>query len=204
MDKFINEQEQRILELVETKTFSELSDDERILVLNHFTQQEFDLQHLLIHETKSLTEELHPKPLVLNEKKSGLVIPLYQAIIGVAASLIISFLLFQAKQSPISESKNVELAIADTVYIEKQVLDTVIKYEYVDRIVFVDAENKVSENAPKTPKTPNQQGITIAQPFVAPLDELKLQNKGLTLVNDETYSLVSEMNVESGSYLLEK
>lgn len=201
MDKFINEQEQRILELVETKTFSELSDEERILVLNHFTQQEFDLQHLLIHETKSLTDELHAKPLVLNEKKSGLVIPLYQAIIGVAASLIISFLLFQAKQSPISESKNVELAIADTVYIEKQVLDTVIKYEYVDRIVFVDAENKVSENAPKTP---NQQGITIAQPFVAPLDELKLQNKGLTLVNDETYSLVSEMNVENGSYLLDK
>lgn len=199
MDKFINEQEQQIMELVETKTFNELSDDERILVLKHFTQEEFDLQHRLLYETKSLTEELDPKPLILSERKSGIVIPLSQAIIGVAATLIISFLLFQAKQSPISEIKNVELAIADTVYIEKQVHDTVIKYEYVDRVVTVETEKIVSKNIPASS---NEQGITIAQPFMIPLNKLNLQNKGLALVNDETFSLVSEMNVDSESYLL--
>lgn len=192
MDKFINEQEQQIMELVETKTFNELSDDERILVLKHFTQEEFDLQHRLLYETKSLTEELDPKPLILSERKSGIVIPLYQAIIGVAATLIISFLLFQVKQSPISEIKNVELAIADTVYIEKQVHDTVIKY--VNRVVTVETEKIVSKN---TPASSNEQGITIAQPFMLPLNKLNLQNKGLALVNDETFSLVSEMNVDS-------
>lgn len=199
MDKFINEQEQQILELVETKTFSELSGDERILVLKHFTKAEFDLQHRLIKETNYLIEELDPIPLIFSEKKSGIVIPLYQAIIGVAAALIISFLLFQPKESSLSNNNNVELAITDTVYIEKQLYDTVIKYEYVDRVITIETEKIVSANAPVLS---NKQGITIAEPLLLPLNKLNLQNKGLSLMNDETFSLVNEINGDSESYLL--
>jgi hypothetical protein len=178
---------------VETKTFSELSDAERAFVLKHLTQADFDLQHRLIKEAKSLVEDLEPKPLQLAENKSGifLPIPLYQAVLGVAATLIISFLILQTEQSPISKPENKELAIADTVFVEKQIYDTVVQYEYIDRVVQIKSEKSVSTN---TSSPPVRHDMTIAKPKLTPLNELDLQNKGVSLVKDETFLLVHEIN----------
>ena len=192
MDKFLNEQEQWLLELVETKSFTELSDAERAFVLEQMTQAEFELQRHLINQTREMVEDLDPKPLQLAEKKSGpfILIPLYQAVIGVAATLILSFLFIESGQSPVSEHKNMELAIADTVFIEKQIVDTVVKYEYIDRVVHTECETFVSANSHSTPI---KHDIAITKPVVPPLNELNLHNKGVSLVDDKTFSLVYEV-----------
>jgi len=193
MDKFLNEQEQWLLELVETKSFTELSDAERAFVLEQMTQAEFELQRHLINETREMVEDLEPKPLQLAERKLGLLIPipLYQAVIGVAATLILSLLFIQSGQSPVSEHKNLELAIADTVFIEKQIVDTVVKYEYIDRVVQIETEKSASAI---TQSSPIKHDIAIAKPVVPPLNELNLHNKGVSLVDDKTFSLVYEEN----------
>ncbi len=200
MDQFINEQEQQIMELVETKTFAELTEVERLLVLKYLTQEEFDLQHRLVNETKFLINDLDPKPLQLDQKNSGIfvLIPLYQAVIGVAASVIISFLLFQPEPLDISNNGNMKLAKTDTVYVEKQLYDTVVIDKFVDRVVTIKSKKNDFKNASAS----NKQDITIAEPIVPSLNKLDLQNKGLALMHDETYSLVQEINSDKKAHLL--
>lgn len=200
MDQFINEQEQQLMELVEAKTFAELTEVERLLVLKYLTQEEFDLQHRLVNETKFLIEDLDPKPLQLDQKNSGIfvLIPLYQAVIGVAASVIISFLLFQPEPLDISNNGNMKLAKTDTVYVEKQLYDTVVIDKFVDRVVTIESKKNDFINASAS----NKQDITIAEPIVPSLNKLDLQNKGLALRHDETYSLVQEINSDKKAHSL--
>ena len=200
MDQFINEQEQQLMELVEAKTFAELTEVERLLVLKYLTQEEFDLQHRLVNETKFLIEDLDPKPLQLDQKNSGIfvLIPLYQAVIGVAASVIISFLLFQPEPLDISNNGNMKLAKTDTVYVEKQLYDTVVIDKFVDRVVTIKSKKNDFKNASAS----NKQDITIAEPIVPSLNKLDLQNKGLALRHDETYSLVQEINSDKKAHSL--
>ena len=200
MDQFINEQEQQIMELVETKTFAELTEVERLLVLKYLTQEEFDLQHRLVNETKFLINDLDPKPLQLDQKNSGIfvLIPLYQAVIGVAASVIISFLLFQPEPLDISNNGNMKLAKTDTVYVEKQLYDTVVIDKFVDRVVTIESKKNDFINASAS----NKQDITIGEPIVPSLNKLDLQNKGLALMHDETYSLVQEINSDKKAHSL--
>lgn len=89
----MEEHAERLFELIESKSFEELTNDERIFVLAHLTRQEYTFQRQVIAGSAALeyeTEEPHALP-IPQEKKRFLnrSIPLYQALIGAACFLLL-------------------------------------------------------------------------------------------------------------------
>ncbi|WP_430405440.1 hypothetical protein [Fluviicola sp.] len=91
----MEEQHERLFDLIESKSFEELSSEEREFVLNHLTESEYTLQRTVISATAALEyDSVEPHALQIREKKKSILnrtIPLYQALIG-AACLVILFL----------------------------------------------------------------------------------------------------------------
>lgn len=91
----MEEQHERLFDLIESKSFEELTSEERTFVLNHLTEAEYRLQRTVISATAALeynSEE--PRTLQIREKKKPILnrtIPLYQALIGAACLVFLFF-----------------------------------------------------------------------------------------------------------------
>lgn len=98
----MEEQHERLFDLIESKSFEELNQEERNFVLNHLTEAEYSLQRSVISATAALEyDSVEPAPLQIpKEKKSffNRTIPLYQALIG-AACLALLFIVVGNKKS---------------------------------------------------------------------------------------------------------
>lgn len=189
MDKYLSDNEEEIQRLIESKQFEALNANERKLVLSQMSEDEFKLAALAISESVHVYGDPEVLPLVIPAKKAGVMIPipLWQAVASVAAAVIVSFFIF--RQEKIVEVKVGEglIAKADTVYVENRIVDTVVQYktQYVDRIIEPSPEEMIVIAGDI--KLNNERRSTQE---VADLDPSKLQNKGNSMANDKTFSLI--------------
>lgn len=192
MERELNQEEEVLMDLMGSKPFVELSEKEQTLVLKHTSQSNYELQFELISKSRSLDNELEPNALVLpvKEKRSGIVIPLYQAAMAVAAAVVISFFLFSEEDIVQEKTSTPQLATVDTVYVEKTKVDTVVKYEphYIDKVIV--REVKQSNHTAHAPSF-NAGSIKVPR-----LDEEMIRTKGTSVANDQTFTLVENITVE--------
>jgi hypothetical protein len=134
MDKHLNNNEERLFDLVDQKDFEQLTAEEKTFVETHFSQEEYRLLRQMIGESASLYEETpEAPPLVIPAAKSSFIsttIPLYQALIGVAATvaLFLSIWPNETETTKISGNKPA-LSKTDTIIQTQIIHDTVIRYK---------------------------------------------------------------------------
>lgn len=185
MEKELNNDELALMELIESKSFDALNLKEQAFVLSLISKNEYEVQHDILKEVAHLEESTMARPLVLPTKK-GFVVPLYQAIGGVAAAVVISFFVFKGDTYIYDSSESVQTARIDTLYIENTIVDTIIEYqkEYVDKIVV--AQEKASSNVQLS------ENVSITS-FVSTNDLPVTKNKAHSLATDEMFALVKDL-----------
>lgn len=136
MDKHLNNNEERLFDLVDQKDFEQLTAEEKAFVETHFSQEEYRLQRQMIGESASLYEETpEAPPLVIPipaAKPSfiGTTIPLYQALIGIAATVALFLSIWPNEPETTNNSGNKPaLSKTDTIIQTQIIHDTVIRYK---------------------------------------------------------------------------
>lgn len=189
-----SKKEHRWQEMIESKDFEQLTITEKKFVLEMSTESNYRLERSILIESVLITDDLDPKPLIFNEKRTGVVVPLYQTVLAVAASFVLAFFLFRSNGEVESGFKIQPLASADTVYVEKLQIDTVLqtKTEYVQIATKdpVPAKNEVISSSERTSAVLSNQSD-----FSADLRSITLKNKGSSASNDETLFLVEDWTV---------
>lgn len=194
MDKYLNQAQEQIQFLIETKAYENLSSDERNLVMSEMSADEFKLRALAISEARFVSADAEPRALILKKEKKGVLIPipLWQAIASVAAAVLISFFLFRTNNTITIEKEAPLYAVADTVYVDRQIIDTVVEFktEYVNRYISNVDEELVVDISSKNQQFDKVASSNNVQQEIADLDPKKLANKGNSISNDETFSLL--------------
>ena len=176
-------------ELVESKDFDQLSNSEKAFVLGISNEESYSLERASILEAQMIYAEVEPRPLILEKEKKGIVVPLYQTVVAVAASFVLGFFLFKSSQTSTEIGTNQALATADTVYVEKQIIDTVIqtKTEYIR----LEAKNTTTKDIQPVTSSPSAV-LSNQTSFEADLSDATLANKGKSASNDETLVFMEE------------
>ena len=188
MEKNLNEQQQELLSLIEVKAFNELTNSERDFVLKQISQHEYELQHTVIAESLYVSADMEPLPLQI-VKKRALVIPLYQAVLGIASAVIISFFIFRSETTIIQPGNEIIIAQTDTVYVDKVIVDTVVEYktQYI---------GKTSKNVKCTDanhvRTNREPVASFSAPQLPEFLSMNVTNKGIAGINKEINSLVND------------
>lgn len=134
MDKHLNDNEERLFDLVDQKEFDQLTTEEKAFVEAHFSQAEYRLQRQMIRESENLFEtDSEALPLVIPASGSsftGKTIPLYQAFIGIAATVAL-FLSIWPNQTETAQLPNNKptLSKTDTIIQTEVIRDTIIRYK---------------------------------------------------------------------------
>ena len=190
MEKALNKQEEYLEKLLASKAYEALSDKEKEEVHALISAEEYRLRRTLIEQSASLDDELVPLPLKTEKKQNkAVVIPLNQAVAGIAAAVVITFFLVNKQEINIDWDTAQTLAVTDTVIVEKERIDTIIQYEtkYVDRIVEV-------------PQKKSQDLVVSTSGVSAPeLSALSIGNKGNAMSKDATTALVNDLVVQPTS-----
>lgn len=134
------QKEERLLELLETKAYNALNEEERQLVDAEMSQDEYDFQRRILLEASEMDQNVVPRPLVFNRKTR--ILPfVWTASISAAAAVLIMFLVMPKESIELNFAiKEASSAVAaDTVYVENRITDTIvntiIQKEYVVRNV---------------------------------------------------------------------
>lgn len=186
--KMENKQEITWQELIESKDFEQLSNSEKAFVLGISTEKEYRAERNVIIESRNITNDLAPLPLVLPEDKRAIVIPLYQTILAVAAAFVLGFFIFKSDNSDIEVNLNQTMANADTVYVEKIILDTIIETQTQTKYVLAENEGVSQTGTTRSERTNSlfsSQGA-----FEDDLSSVTLANKGTSAAKDETMILL--------------
>jgi hypothetical protein len=134
MDKHLNNNEERLFDLVDQKDFDQLTPEEQAFVETHLSEAEYHMQRQLISESHTLYETVaEVTPLVIpvtNSSVFGKQVPLYQALIGIAATIAL-FLSIWPTQTEKTETQNDKpvLSKTDTIIQTKIIRDTIIRYK---------------------------------------------------------------------------
>ena len=128
--------EEYIYELFETSTFEDLTAEDQALVRAHIGEDNYRLQHRLLQATQELPTQKHTtKPLIL-PTSSTRTIPLYQAVLAVAAVVTFFLVIWPKsntsirtiyKEGPTQVSTN---TIHDTIY--QQVVREKVVYKTIN------------------------------------------------------------------------
>lgn len=136
MDKHLNNNEERLFDLLDQKDFEQLTAEEKAFVETHFSQEEYRLQRQMIGESASLYEETpDAPPLVIpipavKPSFLGTTIPLYQALIGIAATVALFLSIWPNEPETTNNSGNKPaLSKTDTIIQTQIIHDTVIRYK---------------------------------------------------------------------------
>lgn len=188
MDKELTNSEQKLFELLESKRFEELSDIERIFVSENCGKEEYKIRRQIIEQAEMFEDSARePRPLLLpvTSNNKGIMIPLYQVLIGVAALLIFFFSIWPREEIDIRHSSTEEQQKIDTIYQTKLIYDTITRYipqiQMVEKIirdtVLVFIPSTVDSEVPRLLDVNN----TTALPD---LTKDNLQNNGKSLKED--------------------
>lgn len=190
----MEEQHERLFDLIESKSFEELSSKERVFVLKHLTEAEYTLQRTVISATAALeygSDE--PRALQIPEKKKSILnrsIPLYQALIG-AACLALLFFVAGNKQSyslnwRFSEHPlEISLANGTSASTVKIIHDTIV------REIPVIAASKIIRDTITVVQTilqqPEKRMLEVGKSSIYPeLTEKLLESKSTSFKDDQT------------------
>ncbi len=145
MDKKLTSSEQRLFELLETKRYEELSDDDQLFVTEECGVEEYEVQRQIIEQARIFEDSTpEPRPLLLplepsESVKKGLMIPLYQVLIGVAALLIFFFSIWPREETDLRHSSTEQPQKIDTIYQTMLIYDTITSYipqiQMVEKII---------------------------------------------------------------------
>ena len=124
--------------LVETKRFEELSESEKQWVNFVASESIYRKEYAILFNLKELSEDVEPRLLVLSEEKKARVVPLYMPFLAAAASFVLAFFLFRSSGiDSIETGLNNATLVADTVYLEKTMVDTILEtqtqYVYINQ-----------------------------------------------------------------------
>jgi hypothetical protein len=182
MEKYRNT-EVEVQELLETKSYEALNAVERECVHVVMSREEYEKRRLILNESKKLRTQAAPRPLVLPAQEKGRVVPLYQAVAGVAAAVILTFFLMRMNSVEISADEPKIVAHTDTVYQERLRVDTIYLIEK-EQVRVQAAAQKLNNTAAveMNPAPGNLNAI--------PLNRLDLENKGTSAENDASLSLI--------------
>ena len=148
MEKNVKPNEWELQCLLEQKNFKELSAPEKRIVKELITAEEYEIRRQLIIEVKKESENIVPLPLVLTKKKVGVVIPMYQTLLAVAATVLVMFFLKipYTNMQYLEGSENIKyVSVTDTIKEIEYVYDTI--YKEIEKTKTI--ERKVYVSVPK-------------------------------------------------------
>ncbi len=206
MEDLLNDDESRLFDLMESKGWEELTEEEQLFVVQQMPKQEYSLQREIM---LAASEELYPDdgyeptPLVFYETMAAQTpfmkrsIPLYQALSAVAA-VIILFLLIRPGNAvgTIVQSGETEGQAAPLqASVEKEyVYDTIVRYVTkageTHKIIIDTVRKAISfpqvEEQPKLLQAANN--VTIPE-----LTTENLETRGTSLKDENTAHLVPKV-----------
>lgn len=205
MDKHLNKIEEQLQKLILTKDFEDLDKTEKSFVLQHSSAYDYQMERKIVVDAESLfydEEKVVPLPLSImqtEENKKGLFapIPLYQSVLlAVAAACMVFF--FMPRTQVIEkkpETKTEYISKVDTVYQTLQKTDTIFqtieKPVYLEKKIYVD--RYISSNSSST-KNEEPQLFDIPKSNSIELNMAELKNKGTSMKNDPTATLLQDIN----------
>jgi hypothetical protein len=199
MDKNLNKNELELQNLLETKNFDELSDSERVFVMTQMSKNDYVLSRSILLTAPTIFDDEiipTPVPLIINKssKATGYYqLPLYQAIMAVAATIAIMLLVLPINKVEQITSVPEYIVKTDTIEIEKEIImydtfyQTVEKPIYINRKVLVENSNCV-EPIQEAPRLLNSNEGS----YLTELTQTTIENKGVSLRNDNVSSLIVE------------
>lgn len=200
MEDYLNENESRLFDLIETKNWEELSSEEQLFVAQHISMEEYRLQRNVVLGAEDLyQDEILPLPLALpgTEKRTVTqrTIPMYQALIAIAATILIFLWIWpRDNQTEIAQAKtpanqtNAEQAVAQTK--TEYVYDTIVRYVTLVKNAEKAVKDTVYKMVSLTQIVPEP---ILLQASAPPLPDLKKENlstTGTSLKEDNTSQLL--------------
>jgi hypothetical protein len=183
MEKLNNEQE-HILDLIEQKSFTDLSSTEMDLCLKYYSLNELELVFKMKSTEKELAHTHEPMPFALNDhKKKAVVIPLYQAALAIAGCIVICWFVFK-ETTPEIQYITKEIVHTDTLIQEKTNYDTVTLT--VEKKIFIPIIQKDIAEVVTIPENINVPHEVIR----VDLGGMNLENKGSSFDEDITSILI--------------
>lgn len=198
----ITPNEEQLFDLLDKKNFNELSSIEKKFVLQHWPEEKYNQQRLIILQSKNAFSDdsaVLPLPLSLPTTKT---IALYKRKIGfyqialAAAAIVIFFLLITPNltqtENPIEEKILVQ---RDTVTIEKEIHDTVVIEKLVPKII---SEKVYVQNTTYDNCQPEELRLLETGP-VRPIsiDAVLTDKNGKSIKDDELKIIVNDLNLVS-------
>lgn len=188
----MEEQYARLFDLIESKSFEELSAEEKSFVLQHLSMEEYTFQRRIISSTEELEYEAEePFPLVIKPEKKlffSRSIPLYQAMIGAACMIFVFITVWPGKSQQLkmnfaANPINISLPGSSSVQI---IHDTITK----EIPVFQAASGVIHDTVTVVQYVLKQQenrmleaGNTIVLPV---LNEQLIEGRSLSYKDDQT------------------
>lgn len=199
----MEEQHERLFDLIESKSFEELNAEEKSFVLKHITESEYTLQRNVIAATTALEYDDHePLALELPKAKKHFLnrsVPLYQVLIG-AACLIILFMVGNKKSYSLNwrfSKFPLEITLANGAASGKIIHDTIIK----EIPVFRTASSIIRDTVTiveRILQQPEKRMLEVSNSMVYPeLNEKLLETKSTPYKDDQTAQFLPSIKVEN-------
>lgn len=210
MEKVFDHNENRLLELLESKDFEQLTESESIIVLEHMTKEDYELRRGLIIESSKETDSITPPSSVdtavfayLDENDDTRVIPIWQSkgfamLLSAAVAAVLVWIILPFKEVEIIKSNPKESTVyetvIDTVYQERIKVDTVVVEK--PQIVYLDKPLNQTQNQMCTPIDVKQSNPSMAQSSQPAIDisNIDLSNRGSSAKSDNNSLVLSPVN----------
>ncbi len=197
----MEEQHERLFDLIESKSFEELSQEEKSFVLNHLTEAEYTLQRTVIAASAALDYDSE-EPLALQIPKTkkpflNRSIPLYQVLIG-AACLVLLFLIGNQKSYSLNwrfSDHPLEISLSNGASSVQVIHDTIVK----EIPVFRSTSNIIHDTITIVQNVLQQQEkrmLETSNTFIYPeLTEKLLESKSAAFNEDKTAQFLPAITV---------
>lgn len=196
----MEEQHERLFDLIESKSFEELTNEEKSFVLNQLTESEYNLQRTVIAGASVLEYEDHePLSLELPKAKKHFLnrsVPLYQVLIG-AACLVLLFMVGNQKSYSLNwRFSEYPLEISVTGASSGKIIhDTIVKEIPVFRTASTIIRDTVTI-VERILQQPEQRLLEVKNTIVYPeLSEKLLETKSTPFKDDQTAQFLPPMNI---------
>lgn len=182
MERKITPDQERLLNLQERCVFSSLNSEEQQFVLRNSTPEEFDKFHFFFSESKALYSIPTPRTFNLPVQHKSRVLPYLIPISSAAAAAILTFFVFRKETIVLQEIEKPVYLTADTVFIQKNKVDTLIKTIIVkEKIYFPEKTQSYSSVELSVPQGDNE---------ILPIQKRGLKNTGEKASEDNTVALI--------------
>ncbi|WP_343634976.1 hypothetical protein [Fluviicola sp.] len=199
----MEEQHERLFDLIESKSFEELTQEERAFVLEHLTEAAYTLQRNVIAATAELEySDEEPRALALPKTKKHFLnrsVPLYQVLIG-AACLVLLFLAGNQKSYSLNwrfPENPLEISLTNGASSGKIIHDTIVREIPVFRTASTIIRDTVTI-VQQVLRQPEKRLLEVSNSLVYPeLSERLLENKGSSYSEDQTTRFLPSITVVS-------